>query len=135
MLDEVIDYLKKLQAHVQIMKNMSIPPQQMMVPVTLQLQHQLQQQQQLQMSMLARMGMGLGVQIGMPRPAQQPFMVPQTMISPLQTGATSQTIHNLPTTNTTVPYNDPHSAFLAQVKFSFSIEKLLVYKFKTSNQY
>ncbi|KAK1433697.1 hypothetical protein QVD17_10612 [Tagetes erecta] len=118
MLDEVIDYLKKLQAHVQIMKNMSIPPQQMMIPIPLQLQQQhlqlQQQQQQLHMSMLARMGMGLGAQIGMPPPAQHPFMVPQTMISPIHTGATSQTIHNRPTTNTTVPHNDPHNAFLAQ---------------------
>ncbi|KAI3726863.1 hypothetical protein L1987_66669 [Smallanthus sonchifolius] len=116
MLDEVIDYLKKLQAHVQIMKNMSIPPQQMMIPVPLQLQQQQlqQQQQQLQMSMIARMGMGLGLQIGMPPPAQHPFMVPQVMINPLHIGATSQTIHNHPTTNTTAPYSDPHNAFLAQ---------------------
>ncbi|KAK9066571.1 hypothetical protein SSX86_013894 [Deinandra increscens subsp. villosa] len=118
MLDEVIDYLKKLQAHVQIMKNMPIPNQQMMIPIPLQLQQQqLQrqlQQQQLQMSMLARMGMGLGLQIGMPPPAQHPFMVPQTMINPLHIGATSRPIHNRPPANTTVPYSDPHNAFLAQ---------------------
>ncbi|XP_076922757.1 transcription factor PIF7-like [Bidens hawaiensis] len=114
MLDEVIDYLKKLKAHVQIMKNMSIPTHQMMIPVPLQLQQQQQQQQQFQMSMLARMGMGLGLQIGMHPPAQHPFMVPQTMISPLHVGATSQTIHNHLPANTTVPFNDPHSALLAQ---------------------
>ncbi|KAM0004299.1 putative transcription factor bHLH family [Helianthus debilis subsp. tardiflorus] len=112
MLDEVIDYLKKLQAHVQIMKNMSVPPQQMMIPVPLQFQQQ--QQQQFQMSMLARMGMGLGIQIGMPPPAQNPFMVPQTMISPLHIGATSPAIHNRLPTNTTIPFSDPHNARLAQ---------------------
>ncbi|KAF5792669.1 putative transcription factor bHLH family [Helianthus annuus] len=115
MLDEVIDYLKKLQAHVQIMKNMSVPQQQMMIPVPLQLQQQQQQQQQFQMSMLARMGMGLGIQIGMPPPAQNPFMVPQTMISPLHISATSPpAIHNRLPTNTTVSFSDPHNALLAQ---------------------
>ncbi|KAI3777532.1 hypothetical protein L1987_47332 [Smallanthus sonchifolius] len=106
MLDEVIDYLKKLQTQVQIMKNMSIPPPQMMIPVPLQLQ---QQQHHLQMSMLAQMRMGLGFQMGMPPPAQHPFMVPQTMTSPWL-----QTIHNHPSTNTTDPLSDPNSAFLAQ---------------------
>ncbi|XP_071731563.1 transcription factor PIF7 [Rutidosis leptorrhynchoides] len=101
MLDEVIDYLKNLQAQVQLMKNMQFQPQQMMMPIPLQLQQQQQQQQQqFQMSMLAhRMGMGF-FQMGMPGimspPAQHPFMVPQTMINPGHVGATSQTIHNRP---------------------------------------
>ncbi|KAI3759271.1 hypothetical protein L6452_06963 [Arctium lappa] len=117
MLDEVIDYLKKLQAQVQLMKNMPIPPPQMMIQ--LQQQQQQQQQQQLQMSMLARMGMGFSLQMGMPgvmppTPSHHPFMVPQTMISPAHVGATSQTIHTRPSTNTTTPFSDPHSAFLAQ---------------------
>ncbi|GJV78178.1 phytochrome-interacting factor7 [Tanacetum coccineum] len=118
MLDEVIDYLKKLQSQVQLMKNMPFPPQQMMMSMPLQLQQQQQQQQQLQMSMLARMGMGFGLQMGMPgvipQPVHHPFMVPQTMLSPAHVGATSQTIHTRPSTNSTVPFNDPHSTFLAQ---------------------
>lgn len=115
MLDEVIDYLKKLQAQVQLMKNMPIPPPQMMIQLQ---QQQQQQQQQLQMSMLARMGMGFSLQMGMPGvmppPSHHPFMVPQTMISPAHVGATSQAIHTRPSTNTTVPFSDPHNAFLAQ---------------------
>ncbi|PWA60185.1 phytochrome-interacting factor7 [Artemisia annua] len=121
LLDEVIDYLKKLQSQVQLMKNMPFTPQQMMMSMPLQLQqqqHQHQQQQQLQMSMLARMGMGFGLQMGMPgvipQPVHNPFMVPQTMLSPAHVGTTSQTIHSRPSTNTPVPFNDPHSTFLAQ---------------------
>ncbi|XP_076895754.1 transcription factor PIF7-like [Bidens hawaiensis] len=71
MLDEVIDYLKKLKTQVHIMKNMSI-----------QLQ---QQQHHLQMSMLAQMGMGFGLQMGMPLPHQHPFMVPANNDWPLVT--------------------------------------------------
>ncbi|KAI3521808.1 hypothetical protein L1887_11282 [Cichorium endivia] len=114
MLDEVIDYLKKLQAQVQFMKNMPISPPQMPIPISVQLQQQQHQQQQLQMSMLARMGMGFGLQMGIPGvmqpPAHHPFMVPQTMINP----ATSQPIHGHPSTSATVPLSNPHSAFLAQ---------------------
>ncbi|KAE8693779.1 Transcription factor UNE10 [Hibiscus syriacus] len=52
MLDEVIDYLKQLQAQVQMMNRMNIPP--MMLPMAMQ--------QQLQMSMMApAMGMGMGM--------------------------------------------------------------------------
>ncbi|KAA3475379.1 transcription factor UNE10 isoform X2 [Gossypium australe] len=56
MLDEVIEYLKQLQAQVQMMNRMNIP--QMMLPMAMQ--------QQLQMSMMApAMGMGLGMGMGM----------------------------------------------------------------------
>ncbi|KAG4109015.1 hypothetical protein AAZX31_06G189700 [Glycine max] len=56
MLDEVINYLKQLQAQIQMMNMTSMP--QMMVPLAMQ--------QQLQMSMLARMGVaGLGMGMGM----------------------------------------------------------------------
>lgn len=51
MLDEVIEYLKQLQAQVHMMSRMNMSP--MMMPMTLQ--------QQLQMSMMAQMGMGLGM--------------------------------------------------------------------------
>ncbi|KAJ9188594.1 hypothetical protein P3X46_003936 [Hevea brasiliensis] len=55
MLDEVIEYLKQLQAQVQMMSRMNMQP--MMLPMAMQ--------QQLQMSMLAPMNMGLGVGMGM----------------------------------------------------------------------
>ncbi|XP_054780127.1 transcription factor UNE10-like isoform X2 [Prosopis cineraria] len=61
MLDEVIDYVKQLQAQVQMINRMSLSS--MMLPMTLQ-------QQQLQlMSMMTAMGMGLGMDINtMARP-------------------------------------------------------------------
>ncbi|OMO69522.1 hypothetical protein CCACVL1_19455 [Corchorus capsularis] len=55
MLDEVIEYLKQLQAQVNMMSRMNMPP--MMLPMTMQ--------QQLQMSMMAPMGMGMGMGMGM----------------------------------------------------------------------
>lgn len=55
MLDEVIEYLKQLQAQVHMMSRMSIPP--MMLPMAMQ--------QQLQMSMMAPMGMGMGMGMGL----------------------------------------------------------------------
>ncbi|PON57733.1 Basic helix-loop-helix transcription factor [Trema orientale] len=55
MLDEVIDYLKQLQAQVQMMSRMNMPA--MMLPVALQ--------QQLQMSMMNSMGMGMGMTMDM----------------------------------------------------------------------
>ncbi|KAF5446201.1 hypothetical protein F2P56_031845 [Juglans regia] len=53
MLDEVIEYLKQLQAQVQMMSRMNMHP--MMLPMTMQ---------QLPMSMMAPMGMGMGMGIG-----------------------------------------------------------------------
>ncbi|XP_052179407.1 transcription factor PIF7 isoform X2 [Diospyros lotus] len=55
MLDEVIEYLKQLQAQVQMMRAGNIP--QMMLPLAMQ--------QYLQMSPLARMGIGPGLGMGM----------------------------------------------------------------------
>lgn len=56
MLDEVIEYLKQLQAQVQMMSRMNMQP--MMLPLALQ--------QQLQMSMMAPMSMGMaGMGMGM----------------------------------------------------------------------
>ncbi|KAK6128148.1 hypothetical protein DH2020_038101 [Rehmannia glutinosa] len=52
MLDEVIEYLKQLQAQVHMMSNARNMPQ-MVMPLGMQ--------QQLQMSLLARMGMGMGM--------------------------------------------------------------------------
>ncbi|PKI42022.1 hypothetical protein CRG98_037584 [Punica granatum] len=55
-LDEVIEYLKQLQAQVQMMSRMNMKP--MMLPMAMQ--------QQLQMSMMAPMGLGMGMGMGMP---------------------------------------------------------------------
>ncbi|ESW12806.1 hypothetical protein PHAVU_008G144300 [Phaseolus vulgaris] len=55
MLDEVIEYLKQLQAQVQMMNRINMSS--MMLPLTMQ--------QQLQMSMMSPMGMGLGMGMGM----------------------------------------------------------------------
>ncbi|KAL0373360.1 UNVERIFIED_CONTAM: Transcription factor UNE10 [Sesamum radiatum] len=51
MLDEVIEYLKQLQAQVQMMSRMNMPS--MMLPLAMQ------QQQQLHMSMMGMAGMGV----------------------------------------------------------------------------
>ena len=56
MLDEVIDYLKQLQAQVQMMSNARFMPQ-IIMPLGMQ--------QHLQMSLLARMGMGTGIGMGL----------------------------------------------------------------------
>ncbi|GLT52508.1 hypothetical protein SLA2020_258460 [Shorea laevis] len=55
MLDEVIEYLKQLQAQVQMMSRMNIPA--MVLPISMQ--------QQLQMSMMAPMGIGMGLGMGL----------------------------------------------------------------------
>ncbi|XP_042055351.1 transcription factor UNE10-like isoform X2 [Salvia splendens] len=55
MLDEVIEYLKQLQAQVHMMSRMNMPS--MMFPLAMQ-------QQQLQMSMMGCMGMGMGMGMG-----------------------------------------------------------------------
>ncbi|KAL5999836.1 hypothetical protein ACLOJK_038123 [Asimina triloba] len=86
MLDEVIDYLKQLQAQVQMMAKMSSTPQ-MMMPVAMQQQLQLQ----LQMSMMAQMGMSMGMGMGvmdmhsMNRPATATAVAP--MIHPAAAAA------------------------------------------------
>ncbi|KAG6431045.1 hypothetical protein SASPL_109120 [Salvia splendens] len=56
MLDEVIEYLKQLQAQVNMMSRMNMPS--MMLPLAMQ-------QQQLQMSMMGCMGMGMSMGMGM----------------------------------------------------------------------
>ncbi|KFK30584.1 hypothetical protein AALP_AA6G000800 [Arabis alpina] len=60
MLDEVIEYLKQLQAQVSMMGRMNMPS--MMLPMAMQQQ---QQQQQLQLSLMSN-PMGLGIGMGMP---------------------------------------------------------------------
>ncbi|CAL9232561.1 unnamed protein product [Arabidopsis halleri] len=56
MLDEVIEYLKQLQAQVSMMSRMNMPS--MMLPMAMQ--------QQLQMSLMTSNPMGLGIGMGMP---------------------------------------------------------------------
>nr|CAA8287666.1 Unknown [Brassica napus]CAA8392278.1 Unknown [Brassica napus]CAA8403937.1 Unknown [Brassica napus] len=58
MLDEVIEYLKQLQAQVCMMSRMNMPS--MMLPMAMQ-----QQQQQLQLNLMSS-SMGLGLRMGMP---------------------------------------------------------------------
>ncbi|KAG6435645.1 hypothetical protein SASPL_100519 [Salvia splendens] len=61
MLDEVIEYLKQLQAQVHMMSRMNMNMPSMMLPLALQ-------QQQLQMSMMGCMGMGVMDMNTIPRP-------------------------------------------------------------------
>lgn len=129
MLDEVIVYLKQLQAQVQMMSVRNMP--QMMMPLGVQ--------QQLQMSLLARMGMGvgLGMNMGMldmsalaraspqslsplihPNPATTatPSFIPPPFLVPpmIQRHIQSQASANQCATNTSVPFTDPYCTFLAQ---------------------
>ncbi|KAJ0803284.1 putative transcription factor bHLH family [Helianthus annuus] len=90
MLDEVIEYLKQLQAQIHVMSRMSMSP--MMMPLAMQ-------QQQLQMAMMnpMGMGMGMGMGIGMPGvmdlntigsgrpniPGMPPVFHPSTFVQPM----------------------------------------------------
>lgn len=126
MLDEVIEYLKQLQAQVQMMSVRNMP--QMMMPMGMQ--------QQLQMSLLARMGMGVGLGMGMgmldmsavPRAAPQtlpsllhanpvvaatPTFVPPPFVVPPMMPSSSQPKSDAGA-NAAVPLQDPYCAFLAQ---------------------
>ncbi|OMO51235.1 hypothetical protein CCACVL1_29916, partial [Corchorus capsularis] len=129
MLDEVIEYLKQLQAQLQMMSmRSSMPQMNMMMPLGMQ--------QHLQMSLLARMGMGLGMGMGMgmmdmnsmARNASQPLMhpspvtahpsptfLPPTFVPPpmLPTRGAPQPNSNA-TSNPSLPLPDPYCAFLAQ---------------------
>ncbi|CDP17490.1 unnamed protein product [Coffea canephora] len=134
MLDEVIEYLKQLQAQVHMMGTRAMP-QMMMTPLAMQ--------QQLQMSLLARMGMGAGVGVGMgmgmldinsmARTAPlslQPFMhstpiasapptfVPPPLVMPPRIPACTPppATANATTTeiNASGAFSDPYSSFLAQ---------------------
>jgi len=143
MLDEVIEYLKQLQAQVQMMSNARFMPQIMMPALGMQ---QLQQ-----MSLLARMGMGagLGMGIGMlgtssigqnPTPPQA---IPQ-LIQPTQVGAATsafvptgafivpqmipqtQQTNPDPGTSSSAPLQDPYAALLAQASENHTIAHNLI---------
>lgn len=133
MLDEVIAYRKQLQEQVHMMSMRNNMPQ-MMMPLGLQ-QQQLQQQQ-LQMSLLAPIGMGfgLGMNTGMldmstlaqcfsplihqnsPTPAT-PNLVTQPFVSPpmIKRHISPEANPTQGASNTSVPFNDPYCAFLAQL--------------------
>ncbi|KAJ4831253.1 hypothetical protein Tsubulata_014569 [Turnera subulata] len=129
MLDEVIEYLKQLQAQVQMMSMRNMP--QMMMPLGMQ--------QQLQMSLLARMGMGVGLGMGMgmldmtnmapgqpqslphqlihssspaanPAFVSAPFVVPQMVTNHSSTRTNPEPAN----TNTSLPLPEPYRTFLAQ---------------------
>ncbi|KAK1418767.1 hypothetical protein QVD17_27914 [Tagetes erecta] len=87
MLDEVIEYLKQLQAQIHMMGRMNMSP--MMMPLAMQ--------QQLQMAMMNPMGMGIGMGMTMPGvmdlnsiganhpniPAMPPVFHPSTFMQPM----------------------------------------------------
>nr|WIE96077.1 basic helix-loop-helix transcription factor [Loropetalum chinense var. rubrum] len=147
MLDEVIEYLKQLQAQVQMMNSVRNMPQlNMMMPLGMQQQHHLQ------MSLLARMGMGVGLGMGMgmfdmstiaraspqslshpllhpstvaaaaaastPTFVPPPFVVAPSMIPPHSTVAQPSSDHG---TNASVPLHDPYYAFLAQQSMNMDL--------------
>ncbi|KAJ0665547.1 putative transcription factor bHLH family [Helianthus annuus] len=86
MLDEVIEYLKQLQAQIHMMGRMNMSP--MMMPLAMQ---------QLQMAMMNPMGMGMGMGMGMPGvmdlnaisgshpniPGMPPVFHPSTLMQPM----------------------------------------------------
>ncbi|KAA8542508.1 hypothetical protein F0562_023660 [Nyssa sinensis] len=133
MLDEVIEYLKQLQAQVQMMSVRNMPWG--MMPLGMQ--------QHIQMSLLARMGMGMGLGMGMGMLDMRTMAraVPQSLppvIHPSPLAATATTPTFVPphfvvppmipaqanpnaATNTSVPFNNPYSAFLAQHSMNMEI--------------
>ncbi|KAL4366830.1 hypothetical protein GQ457_05G000150 [Hibiscus cannabinus] len=98
MLDEVIEYLKQLQAQVQMMSRMNLPP--MMLPMAMQ--------QQLQMSMiLSQMGMGMGMN-NMGRPN-----IPPVLPNPFMTIASWDGSNDRLQPASTAVVPDPLSTFLS----------------------
>ena len=130
MLDEVIEYLKQLQAQVQMMTNARFMPQ-LMMPLGMQ-QH-LQQ-----MSLLARMGMGagLGMGIGMNDAANQTitqimhptqvanaasaFVPPAFVVPQMMSAANEQHNPANPGTSRSAASQDPYSTLLAQASIGWS---------------
>ncbi|KAL4567183.1 hypothetical protein LXL04_022758 [Taraxacum kok-saghyz] len=115
MLDEVIEYVKQLQAQIHMMGRMNMSP--MMMPLAMQ-----QQQQQLQMAMMNPIGMGIGMGMGMPGvmdlnsiggnrsniPGMPPMFQPSAFMQPTMASWDMQN------TGDRVPnQNDPMAAFLA----------------------
>ncbi|KAK8711169.1 hypothetical protein V6N13_146461 [Hibiscus sabdariffa] len=108
MLDEVIDYLKQLQAQVQMMNRMNIPP--MMLPMTMQ--------QQLQMSMMAPamgIGMGMGVMdmntLGRPNIAGISPIMPNPFVNMTTWDGSGERLQQA--ASAAAAMSDPLSAFMA----------------------
>ncbi|XP_076894440.1 transcription factor UNE10-like [Bidens hawaiensis] len=112
MLDEVIEYLKQLQAQIHMMGRMNMSP--MVMPLAMQ--------QQLQMAMMNSMGMGIGMGMGMPGvmdlnaiggnhpniPGMPSVFHPSTVMQPVMA---SWDMHT--TGDRVQNHNDPMAALLA----------------------
>ncbi|XP_009762879.1 transcription factor UNE10-like [Nicotiana sylvestris] len=116
MLDEVIEYLKQLQAQVQAMSRMNNNMSPMMLPNMAIMQQQ--QQQHLQMSMMASMGMGMGMAgfngaLSHPNITAMPSLLhPTASFMPIPTGVSPGSGDrniNAASTSSLVP--DPLAAF------------------------
>ncbi|XP_044476728.1 transcription factor PIF7-like [Mangifera indica] len=136
MLDEVIDYLKTLQAQVQMMMRSNMP--QMMMPLGMQ--------QHLQMSMLARMAAaGMGAVGLVARPpllhhpsattstpfVPSPFIMPSMILACPPVRANSSDPTN---TNASASLPDPHCALLAQSMNMEMYNKMAAFYQQQSNQ-
>ncbi|XP_042004524.1 transcription factor PIF7-like isoform X1 [Salvia splendens] len=144
MLDEVIEYLKQLQAQVHMMSNARNIPQ-MMMPLGMQ--------QQLQMSLLARMGMGMNMfdvnsltrnmphsfpplmnastptQFVSPPPFAMPSMFPSpTPLKANVDAATSSAPNPMPN------FNEPYNTFLAQQSINMEILNKMYRQQQSSQQ-
>ncbi|GAB4860821.1 hypothetical protein Ancab_035983 [Ancistrocladus abbreviatus] len=123
MLDEVIEYLKQLQAQVHMMSAGNMPH--IMMPLGMQ--------QHLQMSLLARMGMGVGLGMGMgmldmSSLARSASQQSSSLLHPTPVATTTSTFvpppfvvppmiqqpNPDPGSNSSAPLPDPYSAYLAQ---------------------
>ncbi|KAI7740614.1 hypothetical protein M8C21_019492 [Ambrosia artemisiifolia] len=120
MLDEVIEYLKQLQAQIHMMGRMNMSP--MMMPMAMQ--------QQLQMAMMNPMGMGIGMGMGMgmpgvmdlnaiggSHPGMQPVLHPSTLMQPMMA---SWDMHN--TGDRVQNHNDQMAALLANQSQPMTME-------------
>ncbi|KAI7985316.1 Transcription factor UNE10 [Camellia lanceoleosa] len=117
MLDEVIEYLKQLQAQVHMMSSARNMPQ-MMMPLAMQ--------QHIQMSLLARMGMGVGLG-GLIHPppvaSVAPTFVPPPFMMPpmIPTRAQAPPTPDATVSNNSVPFPDPYCTFLAQQSMNMDL--------------
>lgn len=129
-LDEVIEYLKQLQAQIQMMSRVNMPS--MMLPMAIQ--------QQLQLSMMAQMGLGMGMGMGMRVmdmntighngiPGIQP-VIPPTAFMPLNSWENSA--ERLPTPYIGVP--ETLSTFMASQSQPMDTYNKLVSLYQQLNQ-
>ncbi|GAB2223874.1 hypothetical protein Drorol1_Dr00004618 [Drosera rotundifolia] len=142
MLDEVIEYLKQLQAQVHMMSAGNVP---VMMPLAMQ--------QQLQMSLLTRMGMGVGLCMGMGMldisnlPGTPPQELTSHLLHPSLTGTASTfvptpfavppAVHQ-PSSDpghcSSAPLPDPYSTLLAQSMSMDLYNKIATFNRQPVNQ-